>query len=143
MSRPLTAAQERALLDIAQGKPSNAREVTRHALAAAKMLRFDRAPTGITPAGAAHAAHLLGVQLDFGPWTQALADRDNAWTARQEAWTVCRYNCQRVDQPADLDTVEARITAYRAADEAWKQAVSREDRERAAALRVLRAGGAR
>jgi hypothetical protein len=109
--RTLTAAQEAHLLAVAQDRPSNAREVTRHALKVAGMLRGDRAPTGITPSGAAHAAHLLGVELDTGPWAQALADRDNAWRDRG------------------------------AADEAWKATVQREDRERAAALRVLRAGG--
>jgi hypothetical protein len=137
----LTAAQEKALLDVALDRPSNAREVTRHALAVARMLRFDRAPTGITPAGAAHAAHLLGVTLDTAPWAQALADRDAAWQARSEAWAKAKYACHRVYDPADFEVVRTRITAYRAADEAWKATIQREDRERAAALGVLRATG--
>ena len=137
----LTAAQEKALLDVALDRPSNAREVTRHALKVAGMLRFDRAPTGITPSGAAHAAHLLGLTLDAAPWAQALAGRDAAWQARSEAWGNVKYACHRVYDPADLEPVKARIAAYRTADAAWKAAAQREDRERAAALRVLRAGG--
>jgi hypothetical protein len=137
----LTAAQEAHLLAVAQDRPSDAREVTRHALRVAGMLRFDRAPTGITPSGASHAAHLLGVTLDTGPWAQALAGRDAAWQARSEAWGNVKYACHRVYDPIDLDLVEARIAAFRAADAAWKAAAQREDRERAAALGVLRAGG--
>ena len=137
----LTAAQEKALLDVALGRPSTAREVTQHALRVAGMLRGDRAPTGITPAGAALAAHLLGVTLDTAPWAQALADRDAAWRDRGEAWGNVKYACHRVYDPADLEPVKARIAAYRAADAAWKAAGQREDRERAAALGALRAGG--
>jgi hypothetical protein len=137
----LTAAQEKALLEIAQDRPSSAREVTRHALAVAGMLRYDRAPTGITPSGAAHAAHLLGVTLDAGPWAQALAGRDAAWQARSEAWGNAKYACHRAYDPADLEVVRTRIAAFRTAEAVWKAAVQREDRERAAALRALRAGG--
>jgi hypothetical protein len=142
MSRPsLTAAQEAHLLAVAQDQPSSAREVTRHALAAAGMLRHDRAPIGITPSGAAHAAHLLGVTLDTSSWAEALADRDAAWRARSEAWMNVKYAAHRVYEPADLDVVRTRAAEFEAADAAWKQAVHREDRERATALRVLRAGG--
>ena len=139
--RTLTPAQEAHLLAVAQDRPSNARAVTQHALAVAGMLRLDRAPTGITPSGAAYAAHLLGVKLDFGPWAQALADRDNAWRARSEAWMKARYACQRVYDFADLGLVKTRIAEFEAADAAWTATVPREYRERAAALRVLRAGG--
>ena len=111
------------------------------ALAVAGMLRFDRAPTGITPVGAAHAAHLLGVTLDTGPWARALVLRDSAWQQRNEAWALAKYAAQRVYDPADLGLVEARIAAYRVADGAWRAAVQREDRERAAALGLLRATG--
>ena len=142
MSRPtLTPAQEAHLLAVAQDRPSSARAVTQHALAVAGMLRFDRAPMGITPAGAARAAHLLGVTLDLGPWAQALADRDEAWRARNEAWMKARYACQRVYDFADLGLVKTRIAEFEAADAAWTATVPREDRERAAALRVLRAAG--
>ena len=137
----LSAAQEAHLLAVAQDRPSDARQVTQHALAVAGMLRFDRAPTGITPSGAAHAAHLLGVTLDTAPWAQALADRDAAWQARSEAWAKAKYACHRVYDPADLEVVRTRISGFRAAEVAWKAAVQQEDRERAAALRVLRAGG--
>jgi len=140
-TRTLTQAQEAHLLAVAQDRPSNARAVTQHALAVAGMLRLDRAPTGITPSGAAHAAHLLGVALDLGPWAQALADRDEAWRARNEAWMKARYACQRVYDFADLGLVKTRIAEFEAADAAWTATVPREDRERAAALRVLRAGG--
>jgi len=144
MSRPtLTPAQEAHLLAVAQDRPSSARAVTQHALAVAGMLRFDRAPMGITPSGAAHAAHLLGVHVgpEFTAWAQALADRDEAWRARNEAWMKARYACQRVYDFADLGLVKTRIAEFEAADAAWTATVPREDRERAAALRVLRAGG--
>jgi hypothetical protein len=137
----LTAAQKKALLAIAQDRQTSVLGVTRLALAAAGMVRYDRAPTGITPSGASHAAHLLGVTLDTAPWAQALADRDAALRDRSEAWTLVRYVCQRLDDPGALATVESRAAAFRAADAAWKAAAQREDRERAAALRVLRAGG--
>jgi hypothetical protein len=137
----LSEAQKKALLAIAQDRQTSVLGVTRLALAAAGMVRYDRAPTGITPSGAAQAAHLLGVTLDSGPWAQALAGRDAAWQARSEAWACAKYAAQRVYEPSDLDLVEARIAAYRVADGAWKATVQREDRERAAALRVLRAGG--
>jgi hypothetical protein len=137
----LSAAQEKALLEIAQDRPSSAREVTLHALAAAGMVRYYHAPEGITPSGAAHAAHLLGVTLDTAPWARALVLRDSAWRERNEAWTLVRYVCQRLDDPGSLATVESRAAAYRTADAAWKATVQREDRERAAALGVLRAGG--
>lgn len=140
-TRTLTPAQEAHLLAVALDRPSSAREVTRHALAVAGMMRHDRAPIGITPAGAARAAQLLKVTLDLGPWTQALADRDAAWQARSEAWTLVKYACQRVYDPADLASAITRATAFEAADARWKTTVRREDRERAAALRVLRAGG--
>ena len=109
----LTAAQEKALLDVALDRPSNAREVTRHALAVARMLRFDRAPTGITPAGAAHAAHLLGVTLDTAPWVRAFADMDSAWGERCEAWALAKYAALRVYETSDLELVQARIVADR------------------------------
>jgi hypothetical protein len=137
----LTAAQEAHLLAVAQDRPSDARHVTQHALAVAGMLRFDRAPTGNTPAGAAHAAHLLGVTLDTGPWAQALAGRDGAWQVRSRAWVRVRYACQQVYDPADLALAQTCAAEFEAADAAWKAAAQREDRERAAALGVLRAGG--
>ena len=137
----LTAAQEKALLDVAQDRPSSAREVTQHALAAAGMVRYGRAPKGITPLGASHAAHLLGVTLDTAPWVRAFADMDSAWGERCEAWALAKYAALRVYETSDLELVQARIVAFRTADAAWKAAVQREDRERAAALGVLRAGG--